>query len=52
MCNQSYTIRLVLRNQDLEVLKKALASYPTKKHITTDLLGIIKYQEGKQNENS
>lgn len=51
MDEQSYTIRLVLRKCDLDVLKKALEHYPYKKHITTDLLGLIKYQERKQNEN-
>lgn len=52
MDKQSYTIRFVLRKADLNVLKKALESYPKQKHITTDLLGLIKYQEGKQNENT
>lgn len=52
MDKQSYTIRFVLQKADLNVLKKALESYPKQKHITTDLLGLIKYQEGKQNENT
>lgn len=50
MDKQSYTIRMVLRKADLTVLKKALESYAKQKHITADLLGIIKYQEAKQNE--
>jgi hypothetical protein len=50
MDNQSYTIRFVLQKYELDVLKKALECYPYKKEITTDLLGLIKYQEGKKNE--
>ena len=50
MDKQSYTIKVVLRKADLNVLKKALESYPKQKHITTDLLSLIKHQEDKQNE--
>lgn len=50
MDKQSYTIRFVLQKNELSVLKKALESYPNKKDVTVDLLGLIKYQEGKQNE--
>jgi hypothetical protein len=52
MNKQSYTIRLVLQTAEMVVLKKALESYPKQKDITTDLLGLIKYQEEKQNENT
>ena len=50
--SKTYTIRMVIQEEDLDVLKKALEAYPKKKYITEDLLGIIKYQERKQNENS
>lgn len=49
---KTYTIRMVIREEDLDVLKKALEAYPKKKYITEDLLGLIKYQERKQNESS
>ena len=50
--SKTYTIRMVIQEEDLDVLKKALEAYPKKKYITEDLLGLIKYQERKQNENS
>lgn len=46
---KSYKIRLNITDEDLEVLKKALASYDgAKKWIAKDLLGLIKHQEGQQ----
>ena len=50
--NRHYTIRFRITDDDLLVLKKSLESYPKKKHITADLLGLIKYQEDRQDENT
>lgn len=47
--DKTYTVRLVIRGIDLSVLKAALKAYPKSKAITEDLLGLIKYQEDKQN---
>lgn len=44
-----YTIRLNITDEDLEVLKSALASYVgAKKWIAKDLLGLVKHQEEQQ----
>ena len=50
MDKQSYTIRVVIVKEELNVLKNALAAYQGDKSITEDLLSLIKHQEDKQNE--
>ena len=50
MDKQSYTIRLVVVKEELNVLKNALATYQGDKIVTEDLLSLIEYQEDKQNE--
>lgn len=49
MDKQSYTIKFVITGNELNALKKALASYKGAKNIMADLLGIVERQEGLQN---
>lgn len=49
---KDYTIKISIVNKELQVLKNALKSYNGDKNITSDLLGIIEYQERNQNEKS
>lgn len=50
MDKQSYTIRLVVVKEELNVLKNALETNQGDKSVTEDLLSLIEYQEDKQNE--
>lgn len=41
-------IQLNITQTEVNILKRALATYPKKKNITNDLIGLIEYQEEKQ----
>lgn len=47
---KSYTIRIVMREKELKVLKSALQSYAKNKDICKDLLSIITCQENEANK--
>lgn len=49
---KDYTIKIVMLQNELQVLKNALKSYSGDKGITSDLLRIIERQESTQNEKS
>lgn len=55
-CEMEYILRLCMQGNELDVLKAALKLYAknttvkTKKAVAEDLLGLIAYQEKKQNE--
>lgn len=41
-------IRFNITQTEVNLLKKALRTYPKQKKLTNDLIGLIEYQEGKQ----
>ena len=47
---KDYTIKIVMLQNELQVLKDALKSYKHDKDITSDLLRIIERQESTKNE--
>lgn len=49
---KDYTIKIVMLQEELQVLKNALKSYKYDKGITSDLLRIIERQESIQNKKS
>ena len=49
---KDYTIKIVMLQNELQVLKDALKSYKHDKDITSDLLRIIERQESTKNEKS
>lgn len=49
---KDYTIKIVMLQKELQVLKNALKSYNYDKDIISDLLRLIEYQESTQNEKS
>lgn len=49
---KDYTIKIVMLQNELQVLKNALKSYKYDKGITSNLLRLIEYQESTQNEKS
>lgn len=49
---KDYTIKIVMLQEELQVLKNALKSYKYDKGITSDLLRIIERQESMQNKKS
>ena len=49
---KDYTIKIVMLQNELQVLKDALKSYKDDKGITSDLLRIIERQESIQNKKS
>lgn len=49
---KDYTIKIVMLQNELQVLKDTLKSYKYNKDITSDLLRLIEYQESTQNEKS